>query len=106
MHEDRAEPGRGTRTSAAPRSVDELEQDATWQVTRSAPAGHWITAERRVERGNRRWRIGLTPVTAEVAALILWSGDDVVAHARGAEADLCATAYRWIGDIVSGQRAS
>ncbi|MGH3877461.1 MAG: hypothetical protein ACRDSK_10555 [Actinophytocola sp.] len=106
MHEDRAEPGRGTHVSATPRSVDELERDAAWQVTRSVPAGDWITAERYVERGNRSWRIGLTPVTAEVAAIILWSGDDVVAHARGREADLCATAHRWISDIVSGQRAS
>ena len=75
-------------------------------MTRSAPAGDWITAERYVEQGSHSWRIGLTPVTATVAALILWSGDDVVAHTRGREADLCVTAHRWICDIVSGQRAS
>ncbi|MET7991904.1 hypothetical protein ABZU76_13420 [Amycolatopsis sp. NPDC005232] len=42
------------------------------------------------------WRIGLTPVRADVVAAMLWTGDRLVHHARGTEAAMCAIARRWI----------
>jgi len=73
-----------------------------WEVTRSAPAGRWITAERSLHVNGTHWRIGLTPVTGKVAALIVWADDEVVAHARGDESTLCATALDWLANIRMG----
>lgn len=99
MREYQAGAGGGSYSSPTPRSVDELALDGAWTVTRNAPGGPWSTAERIIEQGDHDWQIGLTPVTTEVAALVLWFDGAVVAHKRGSEADLCSTALHWIGDI-------
>ena len=100
MHEDQARPARGSHSSATPRSVDELEKDTTWRVHRTAPDGRWITAERRIELDDHQWRVGLTPVTGDLAALIVWADGEVVVHRRGAESELCATACDWIDKLA------
>jgi hypothetical protein len=85
--------------ASPPRSVDELERDTAWTVTRNLPGGRWSTAERTIEQDGHHWRIGLTPVSAAMAALILWRDGAVVAHERGREAALCSTALHWISDL-------
>ncbi|MEV0066230.1 MULTISPECIES: hypothetical protein [unclassified Amycolatopsis] len=74
------------------RSVDDLDADPAWSVTRSPTHGQWLTAE----WASGRWLVGLTPVDSGVVAAILWSGDDVIGHARGSEAAMCATCRTWI----------
>ncbi|XVV00549.1 hypothetical protein ACQPW3_24300 [Actinosynnema sp. CA-248983] len=86
-----------------PRSVAELAASSPeWQVE-TDQRGRWLTAQRRVERGARRWLIGLTPVRDGVTALVLWSGDTVAGHARGSEAEMCARAHRWAAELLSGK---
>ena len=99
MHDERAGP------AAAPRSVAELERDPAWRVLRGESGGSWLTAERHLHVGGRHWRIGLTPVDEEVAALIVWADGELVAHRRGPEAVVCAAAYRWVGDIDASAAA-
>lgn len=84
---------------AVPRSVDDLA--APWLVKRTT-TGVWTTAECPVTVGGRRWVVGLTPTRRGLTALILWSGDEVVSHARGTEAQMCAAAHRLIGDLHAG----
>ena len=95
MHEDQADP----------RSVDELERDTAWRVLRSGSGGAWLTAERHLDMGGRHWRIGLTPVDDEVAALIVWADGELVAHSRGPEAEVCTAAHHWVGAIEAGAAA-
>ncbi|MFD1148642.1 hypothetical protein [Saccharothrix hoggarensis] len=77
-----------------PRSVGELAASSPeWRVTWTRH-GQWVTAERVVIAGGRRWTIGLTPTTAGMTALVLWSDDEVAEHARGTEAQMCALAHR------------
>ena len=86
-----------------PRSVGELAATSPswrvrWTVTRQ-----WITAEREVRGAGRRWLIGLTPARAGLTALVLWSDDELVDHARGTEAQMCAEAFRWADALGRGQ---
>jgi hypothetical protein len=84
---------------AAP-SVAELAKLPEWTV--SALRGRWTTAERVVNAGGRRWSIGLTPTAGGVTALMLWRDGEVVAHRRGDEATLCATAQHWVAGLLAG----
>ena len=102
MNEDQARSGRDSHASATPRTVFELERDPAWQVTRTPATGRWTIAERTVVQGDHSWRIGLTPITATVVALILWLDDDVVDHCRGTERDLCARAVGWAATLTAG----
>ncbi len=82
-------------------SVAELAKMSAWSV--SAVRGRWITAERVVDIGGRRWVIGLTPTAAGETALMLWRDGEVVAHRRGDEATLCAVAVRWVSRLLAGR---
>ncbi|MFK0246385.1 hypothetical protein ACIQUM_16915 [Amycolatopsis azurea] len=84
-----------------PWSVAELAADPAWRVTHASTTGQWLTAERIIERDEGRWLIGLTPVLPGTVALILWSDGDVVKHLRGTEAEACATAHRWAGQLLA-----
>jgi hypothetical protein len=86
-----------------PRSVAELADQYSWRVT-TGVRGQWITAEWGFEHSGTTWLIGLTPVTPTTIALILWSGDTVVDHARGTESAMCSTAHRWKTAIIAGHR--
>ncbi|MFK0249140.1 hypothetical protein ACIQUM_30960 [Amycolatopsis azurea] len=88
----------------APQSVAELAVDPGWKVTRAGTTGHWLTAERVIEREGGNWLIGLTPVRPGVVALILWFDGEVVENLRDTEAETCATAYRWVKQFLSGNR--
>lgn len=79
----------------------ELAADPGWQVV-SGAGGQWITAERTVAHEGRQWRIGLTPVAADLVALILWEGSEVIGHVRGSEEAMCARAERWRRDLEAG----
>ncbi|MFI5589077.1 hypothetical protein ACIA5G_28750 [Amycolatopsis sp. NPDC051758] len=83
-------------------SVAELARMSAWTVAGSR--GRWITAERTLDLGGRRWVVGLTPTVGDAVALMLWRDDDVVAHLRGTEAVLCATAFRWVTNLLAGRR--
>jgi hypothetical protein len=87
-----------------PRSVADLAADPAWTVTRTGTTGQWLTAERVVERNGRRRLVGLTPIRPGIVALMLWSGGDVIEHLRGSEAEACATAHRWIEELLAGRR--
>lgn len=84
-----------------PASVADLARSSAWTVTGSR--GRWITAERVLALGGRRWVVGLTPTAGGATALMLWCDDDVVAHRRGPEAALCETALRWVGNLLAGR---
>lgn len=85
-----------------PRSVGELAASSpSWRV-RWTPHRQWITAERVVTVSGRQWTIGLTPTRAGMTALVLWSGDEVVDHLRGTEAQMCAQAHRWAESLLQG----
>ena len=93
----------GVRAAAAgpPRSVAELAAtSAGWKVE-LGDFGRWLIAEHQVERGGRRWLLGLTPVRREVVAMVLWRDDVVVGHARGSEAEMCALAHGTLVRIAS-----
>jgi hypothetical protein len=92
----------GDMSSGPPRSVDELARDPAWKLDRAASNGHWVIAEWAEEVGDRRWSIGLTPISAGVVAIIAWLDDVVVAHTRGDEAVICSIALRWIHEIRNG----
>jgi hypothetical protein len=78
-----------------PRSIAELAAtSAAWKVELGG-FGRWVTAERLVQLGGQQWRIGLTPVSDGVVALVLWRGEVVVDHLRGPEAEMCARAHAW-----------
>ncbi|WP_245822375.1 hypothetical protein [Lentzea waywayandensis] len=79
-----------------PRTVAELAATSNdWVVQRGTEYGRWLTAERVVERDGRKWRLGLTPTSTTLVAFMLWLDDDeLVAHARGTEAQMCALAHR------------
>ncbi len=79
-----------------PRSVDELTYDPQWRITRSSRSRHWVTAEYRAADPEDPWVIGLTPITHDVVAAILWKGDVVNEHKRGTEAAMCELARTWI----------
>ena len=83
------------------RTVAELARMPAWTVTGSR--GRWITAERILALGDRRWVVGLTPTVGGATALMLWCDDDVVAHRRGAEAALCEIAMRWVTNLLAGR---
>jgi len=87
-----------------PRSVAELATDPAWTVTRTGTTGHWLTAERIVEHNGQRRLIGLTPIRPGTVALMLWTDGEVVEHLRGSEAEACATAHRWIEELLTGSR--
>ncbi|MTD56247.1 hypothetical protein [Amycolatopsis pithecellobii] len=77
-----------------PGSVADLAGDPAWRIT-AGSTGRWTTAETTLDQGGRVWRIGLTPGPGGVTALILWADGQVVDHARGTEALMCARAHRW-----------
>ena len=83
-----------------PRSVAALAASGEWDVQYSLPSGRWLTAERVVVRGGRRWRLGLTPVSAAIVALVVWLDEDVVAHVRGTEAQVCAQAHLQVLEVL------
>ncbi|PSL44623.1 hypothetical protein B0I31_12847 [Saccharothrix carnea] len=88
--------------SGVPRSVAELAaSSSSWRVTWTLHR-QWVTAERVVIAAGHRWTIGLTPARAGMTALVLWSDDEVVEHARGTEAQMCAQAHRWTQAIAQG----
>ncbi|QYN25742.1 hypothetical protein K1T34_02620 [Amycolatopsis sp. DSM 110486] len=73
-----------------------------WDVDGSPTTAEWHGD---LARGD--WRIGLTPVRAEVVAAMLWTGDRLVHHARGTEAAMCAIARHWISIVAeNGNLAS
>lgn len=82
-----------------PWAVDRLAADPAWNITRHTTSGHWVTAE---WRDGDRWRIGLTPIDDDIVAAMLWSGDQLVDHARGTEAAMCATVHSWIQQLQCG----
>lgn len=87
-------------TAAPPRSVAELAAtSAGWKVE-LGNFGRWIIAEHQVERGERRWLLGLTPVGQDVIAMVLWRDDVVVDHARGTESEMCVQAHRTLISIA------
>ncbi|MFT7836892.1 hypothetical protein Q5530_12150 [Saccharothrix sp. BKS2] len=47
----------------------------------------------------------MTPIGPDVVAVLLWRGEDVVDHARGTEAQMCAQAHRWAVDLQAGRRS-
>ncbi|OXM61298.1 hypothetical protein [Amycolatopsis vastitatis] len=94
--EDQPEEHAGAATSVAG-----LGRTPEWTV--SGSRGRWTTAERTLHAGGRRWVIGLTPTAGGETALMLWRGDEVVAHRRGTEAALCGTALRWVGNLLAGR---
>ncbi|WP_243770178.1 hypothetical protein [Amycolatopsis acidicola] len=77
-----------------PRSVADLRRDPAWQVSTTTD-GRWLLAELEFRHGGHLWRIGLTPVAAGVAAVMLWRDDAVIEHVRGSEAEACALAAGW-----------
>jgi hypothetical protein len=79
--------------------VAALAADPAWRVTMLS-GGRWSVAERAFEHAGCRWLIGLTPATSAVA-LIVWRDDEVVAHARGGEAAMCAAAAEWVTKILA-----
>lgn len=84
-------------------SVPGLAATPGWTVT-VGTKGHWITAERVVTtHDGARWTIGLTPTAAARTALMLWFGDEVIAHHRGPESDMCVLATRWVANLVAGR---
>ncbi|WP_329046059.1 hypothetical protein OG738_30640 [Amycolatopsis sp. NBC_01488] len=89
------------RNGSGASSVAELARMSAWTVTGSR--GRWITAERALTLGGRRWVVGLTPTAADATALMLWCDDDMVAHRRGAEAALCGIALRWVANLLAGR---
>ncbi|HVV11899.1 hypothetical protein [Amycolatopsis sp.] len=84
-----------------PQSVADLGRDPAWQVSTTTD-GRWVLAEREFRHGGHHWQIGLTPVAPGVAAVMLWRDGAVVEHARGTEAEACATAATWQGRFASG----
>lgn len=82
-------------------SVAELAEMPAWSV--SGSRGRWITAERVVLVGGTRWTVGLTPTAGGATALMLWRADEVVAHCRGAEQQLCGVALRWVTNLLTGR---
>ncbi|MFB9690309.1 hypothetical protein [Amycolatopsis plumensis] len=86
-----------------PRSVAELATDPAWTVTRTGTSGHWLTAERVVEQNGRRRLVGLTPISPDTVAVMLWSDGEVVEHVRGSEAEACTTAHRWVAKLLAEQ---
>lgn len=90
-------------TSASPRSVAELAASGGWKVERG-DFGRWVLAEHQIERGAQRWLVGLTPVSQEITALVLWCDDVLVDHARGTESDMCALAHHLLIDIAEGRQ--
>ena len=87
--------------AGAATSVAGLARTPAWTV--SGSRGRWATAERTLHAGGRRWVVGLTPTAGGMTALMLWCGDEVVAHRRGTEAALCRTALHWVGNLPSGR---
>lgn len=94
--------GRPAGNDHAVKSVAELARMSAWTVT--GPRGHWTTAERTLDLRGRKWVIGLTPTAGGATALMLWRDDVVVAHRRGSEAAACATALRWVTNLLAGRR--
>ena len=92
------------------RSVTDLAGVPGWDVR--LLRDRWITAELRVLLGRRTWRVGLTPVSRDDVALMLWVDDVLVDHVRVAEADVAAAACAWAralhrspaGDAVTWRR--
>ncbi|GLY43437.1 hypothetical protein Amsp01_094600 [Amycolatopsis sp. NBRC 101858] len=89
------------RNVPAVTSVAELAKMSAWSVAGSR--GRWITAERVVLVGGTRWTVGLTPTADGVIALMLWRADEVVAHRRGEERQLCAVALLWVTNLLAGR---
>jgi hypothetical protein len=81
-----------------PQGVAGLAADPAWQLTVLA-GSRWSVAERSVRHGEHLWVIGLTPTAAGVA-LMAWRDDEVVAHIRGDEVAMCATALDWVSQVV------
>jgi hypothetical protein len=75
-----------------------LAVDPAWQLS-VLTGGRWSVAERSFQHGGHQWVVGLTPAQAAVA-LIVWRDDQVVAHARGDEAEMCAAALAWVAKIL------
>lgn len=90
-----------TADAAVPQTVAALAATSDdWVIQHSPEYGRWTTAERVIVRDGRKWRLGLTPVSAALVALVIWSDDDIVAHIRGTEAQVCALAHRRVLEIL------
>ena len=76
-------------------SVADLAADPAWQVTMLS-GKKWTTAELSLHHEGQRRVIGLTPIQPDVVAMIVWCDDEVIAHARGTEAAMCAAAHDWV----------
>jgi hypothetical protein len=94
--DDRDPPG------VSPHGLAGLIADPAWRVT-MRDGGWWDTAERAIRHGGHRWVIGLTPARSTVA-LIVWRDEEVVAHARGGEAEMCTAALEWASKILTPPR--
>ncbi|SMC66019.1 hypothetical protein [Kibdelosporangium aridum] len=75
-----------------------LAGDPAWRLT-LLTGGRWSVAERAFQHDGHSWVVGLTPVQSAVA-LIVWRDDEVMAHARGDEAAMCAAARGWVSRIL------
>lgn len=95
-------PGPKPSESAAPQvaSVAELAATSTAWKVQSGDFGRWLIAERVIHSTEHQWRIGLTPVGEKLVAAMLWRDDEVVAHRRGSEGDMCAQAQRWVVGVL------
>lgn len=82
--------------------MTELAADPEWTVTTTATTGRWLTAERALDRDGHRLLVGLTPIRPGTVALIRWSDGEVVEHLRTTEAEACATAHRWVAELLAG----
>ena len=84
-------------------SVAALAATPGWTVT-AGGKGRWTTAERPLTTpSGQHWTVGLTPTAAGRIALMLWSGDEIVAHHRGTESEMCVLATRWVANLLAGR---
>jgi hypothetical protein len=65
------------RNESGASTVAQLARLPAWTVTGSR--GRWVTAERVLALGGRRWVVGLTPTAGGAMALMLWCDDDAFA---------------------------
>ncbi|MEV4598354.1 hypothetical protein AB0K15_13180 [Amycolatopsis sp. NPDC049253] len=79
--------------------MDQLAGDSEWNIIRHQTSGQWVTAEWQAERRGALWRIGLTPVRPGIVAAMLWSGDRLVDHARGAQPAMWAMVCSWVNEL-------
>lgn len=83
---------------ARAQGVAGLAVDPAWRLS-VLTGGRWSVAERSLQHAGHQWVVGLTPAQS-VVALIVWRDDEVVAHARGNEAEMCKAALAWVSKIL------